>query len=71
MASDAGPCKPSNLGMKQLFGKIYLHVSSVNEIKIGQKSRRKTLDSKIDKLQNDRLINIDQKFKHVLVEMTL
>ena len=71
MASDDGPCDPSNLDMKQLFGKIDLLVSSVNEIKIGQESLRKTLDSKIDKLRNDLLINIDQKVKHVRDEMTL
>ena len=71
MASDAGPCEPWNLDMKQLFGMMDLLVSSVNEIKIRQESLRKTLDSKTDKLRNYLLIDIDQKVKHVREEITL
>ena len=51
--------------------KIEMVVTSVIEIKVGQESLRKTFDSKIDKLRNDLMLNIDQTIKHLKDDMAL
>jgi len=62
---------PNKWDVDNFSGKMDTLMEYVLDIKKGQDNLRKSFDSKIDKLRNDLLVNIDQKIKLLRDEVTL